>query len=95
MESGLKRKLEMRLRERSLKYNFEKDEGEGIVFNILGSSFCWLLCIAIGLFIYLNSFLYNDFSKELISKTTIYIDGSKDINIQEVIVNWLRSYKNN
>ncbi|SES66090.1 hypothetical protein [Anaerobranca gottschalkii] len=95
MESQLKRKLEMRLRERSLKYNFEKDEEDGMFTSILGSSFCWLLCIAIGLFIYMNSFLYNDFSQWLISKITVYIDGSKDINLYDSIVSWLSNFKNN
>jgi hypothetical protein len=92
MESDLRKKLQIRQRERNLRYGSE-ELSEGVTSSILGTSSCWFLCIAIALFIYLNTFLSNNISSNLIAKMEIYIDGSKDFNLQQNLINWLKIFR--
>lgn len=90
-QSELRKKLDMRLKERGIKRSFERslgynaydydyeEEKTGLV-GILGTGLCWALCIFLATFIYANTFLNNNFSQAIVSKTESYINGSKDID---------------
>lgn len=88
-QSELRRKLELRLKERGFKKSLsrgkyglydESEEEVNLVRSVFGFSLCWIICISLGVFIYVNSTLENNFSRGVIERTEIYLDGSKGID---------------
>ena len=101
-QSELRRKLELRLKERGFKrplnydisrYQDEKEE-ETPVKAIFGLGLCWIICLSLGIFIYANSLLDNNFSQGITQRTEVYLDGSHDIDTYwENFRNWVNDLR--
>lgn len=101
-QSELKRKLELRLKERGFRkplsdntpFSRENIEKDTPVKAIFGLTTCWFMCIVLGSFIYTNSLLNNYFSQSISQKTEVYLDGSKDIDLYwENFRNWVNDLR--
>lgn len=101
-QSELRRKLELRLKERGFRKPLSYDTPhnrdniqEGTPLKaIFGLTTCWVMCIILGGFIYTNSLLNNQFSQSIVEKTGVYLDGSKDIDTYwENFSNWVNDLR--